>query len=147
MPDWPLAYDQLGLTLWYAGRQEEAIDSWHKMAMLEKDTARMKLEDRGLEAFRRGGVPAYTRVRVEAAKSGTHWAHAENDFDLAEWYFYAGPRELALQALKAKVARHEPGALQIAINPSYEDLHQDPGFLALLTRIGITLPRAIQNLY
>jgi DNA-binding winged helix-turn-helix (wHTH) protein/Tfp pilus assembly protein PilF/TolB-like protein len=142
MPDWSLAYDQLGLTLWYAGRQEEAIDSWRKMAMLEKDTARMKLEDRGLEAFRRGGVPAYAQVRIEAAKSGTHWAHAENDFDLAEWYFYAGSREQALQALAAKVARHDPSALQIAINPSYEDLHQDPRFLALLTRIGIALPRA-----
>jgi DNA-binding winged helix-turn-helix (wHTH) protein/Tfp pilus assembly protein PilF len=142
MPDWSLAYDQLGLTLWYAGRQDEAIDSWRKMAMLEKDTARVKLEDRGREAFRRGGVPAYAQVRIEAAKSGTHWAHAENDFDLAEWYFYAGSREQALQALEAKVARHEPGALQIAINPSYEDLHQDPRFLALLTRIGITLPRA-----
>jgi DNA-binding winged helix-turn-helix (wHTH) protein/Tfp pilus assembly protein PilF len=104
MPDWSLAYDQLGLTLWYAGRHEEVIDSWHKMAMLEKDTARMKLEDRGLEAFRRGGVPAYAQVRLEAAKSGARWAHAENDFDLAEWYVYAGSREQALQALEAKVA-------------------------------------------
>ena len=142
MPDWSLAYDQLGLTLWYAGRQEEAIDSWRKMAMLEKDTARVNLEDRGLEAFRRGGVPAYAKVRIDAAKSGIHWAHAENDFDLAEWYFYAGSREQALQALEAKVARHDHSALQIAINPSYEDLHQDPRFLALLSRIGIALPRA-----
>jgi hypothetical protein len=30
-----------------------AIDSWHKMAALENNTARMKLEDCGLEAFRR----------------------------------------------------------------------------------------------
>ncbi|HLX83389.1 MAG TPA: winged helix-turn-helix domain-containing protein [Terriglobales bacterium] len=141
MPDWSLAYDQLGLTLWYAGRQEEAIDSWRKMAILEKDTARIKLEDRGLQAFRRGGVPAYAQVRIDAAKSGTHWAHSENDFDLAEWYVYAGSREQSIQALEAKVARHDPGALQIAINPSYEDLHQDPRFLALLTRIGIALPR------
>jgi DNA-binding winged helix-turn-helix (wHTH) protein/Tfp pilus assembly protein PilF len=142
MPDWSLGYDRLGLTLWYAGRQEEAIDSWRKMAMLEKDTARIKLEDRGLQAFRRGGVPAYAQVRIEAAKSGTHWAHAENDFDLAEWYVYAGSREQAIQVLETKVARHDPGVLQIAINPSYDDLHEDPRFLALLTRIGISLPRA-----
>ena len=142
MPDWPLAYDQLGLTLWYAGRYTDAIDSWHKMATLEKDTARMKLEERGLEAFRRGGVPAYAQVRLAAAKSGTHWAHAENDFDLAEWYAYSGSREQALRSLEAKVARHDPGALQIAINPPFDDLHQDPRFLALLTRIGITLPRS-----
>jgi Tfp pilus assembly protein PilF/TolB-like protein len=142
MPGWSLAYDQMGLTQWYAGRHEEAIDSWRKMAMLEKDTARLKLEDRGLEALRRGGVAAYARVRIEAAKSGVHWAHAENDFDLAEWYVYAGLREQALQALETKVARHDPGALQIAINPPFDGLHQDLRFLALLSRVGLTLPRS-----
>jgi tetratricopeptide (TPR) repeat protein len=142
MPGWSLAYDQMGLTQWYAGRHEEAIDSWRKMAMLEKDTARLKLEDRGLEAFRRGGVAAYARLRIEAAKSGVHWAHAENDFDLAEWYVYAGLREQALQALETKVARHDPGALQIAINPPFDGLHQDLRFLALLSRVGLTLPRS-----
>jgi DNA-binding winged helix-turn-helix (wHTH) protein/Tfp pilus assembly protein PilF/TolB-like protein len=142
MPDWPLAYDQLGLTLWYAGRHTDAIESWRKMAMLEKDSARLDLENRGLEAFRRGGVPAYAQVRLEAAKSGTHWAHVENDFDLAEWYGYAGEREKSLAALEAKVARHDPSSLQIAINPPYDDLHQDPRFLALLARIGVSLPSA-----
>ena len=142
MPDWPLGYDQLGLTLWYAGRHEDAIETWRKMALLEKDKARLELENRGLEAFHRGGVPAYAQVRLDAAKSGTHWAHAENDFDLAEWYFYAGSREKTLTALEVKVARHDPSSLQIAINPSYDDLHQDPRFLALLTRIGVSLPRS-----
>jgi Tfp pilus assembly protein PilF/TolB-like protein len=142
MPDWPLAYDQLGVTLWYAGRYTEAIDSWRKMARIEKDTARLNLESRGLEAFRHGGVPAYAQVRLEAAKSGIHWAHAENDFDLAEWYVYAGSRERALRALEAKVARHEPGALQIAVNPPFDGLHQDPRFRALIARVGLSLPRS-----
>jgi hypothetical protein len=79
-------------------------------------------------------------VRLEAAKSGRHWAHAENDFDLAEWYVYAGERENALAALEAKVARHDPGSLQIALNPAFDDLHQTPRFLDLLTRIGTSLP-------
>lgn len=141
MPDWPLGYDQLGLTLWYAGRYPEAIDSWRKMALLEKDTARLTLEERGLEAFHRGGVPAYAQVRIEAAKSGAHWAHAENDFDLAEWYVYGGSREQALDALEADVARHDPKALQMAVNPPFDSLHQDPRFLALLARVGLSLPR------
>ncbi len=140
MPDWPLAYDQLGLTLWYSGRYTDAIEAWHKMALLEKDAARLDLENRGLEAFRRGGVPAYAQVRLDAAESGVHWAHAENDFDLAEWSFYAGLREKALIALETKVARHDPGSLQIAINPTYDNLHRDPRFLALLSHIGVSLP-------
>ena len=140
MPDWPLAYDQLGLTLWYAGRYADAIDSWRKMAMLEKDEGRLELENRGLEAFRHGGVSAYAQVRLDAARSGAHWAHTENDFDVAEWYIYAGFREKALAALEAKVARHDSGSLQIAINPSYDELHQDPRFLALLARVRLSLP-------
>ena len=141
MPEWPLAYDQLGATLWYAGQHAEAIDSWRKMAALEKDKARENLEERGIEAFRRGGVPAYAQVRIDAAKSGTRWAHAENDFDLAEWYTYAGSRQKAIEALEAKVAHHDPGALQMAINPPFDNLHNDPRFLALLARVGLSLPR------
>jgi len=140
MPDWSLAYDQLGATLWYAGRHTEAIASWHKMAVLEKDKARENLENRGLEAFRQGGVRAYAEVRIEAARSGTRWAHGENDFDLAEWYAYAGRPEEALEALEAKVARHEPGALQMAINPPFDSFHQDPRFLTLVARIGLHVP-------
>ena len=142
MPDWPLGYDQLGLTLWYAGRYTDAIDSWRKMATLEKDNTRLDMENRGLEAFRRGGVPAYAQVRLEAIKSGAHFAHAENDFDVAEWSVYAGHREDALAALGAKVARHDPSVLQMAVNPPYDELHQDPRFLALLARVGISLPHS-----
>jgi Tfp pilus assembly protein PilF len=142
MPEWPLAYDQLGLTLWYAGRYTEAINAWRKMASLEKDAARLNLEDRGMEAFRRGGVPAYAQVRIDAAKSGVHWLHAENDFDLAEWDVYAGLQEQALAALEAKVARRDPGALQMAVNPAFESLHQDPRFVALLSRVGLSVPRS-----
>jgi DNA-binding winged helix-turn-helix (wHTH) protein/tetratricopeptide (TPR) repeat protein len=146
MPEWPLAYDQLGDTLWYAGQHAEAIDSWRKMATLEKDGKRENLEDRGLEAFRRGGVPAYAQVRIQAAKSGIHWPHAENDFDLAEWYAYAGMREQALQALEAKVARHDPAALQIAISPPFDAFHHDPRFLALLARVGLRVPQTYPKL-
>ena len=92
------------------------------------------------EALRRGGVPAYAQIRLAGAKSGMHWAHPENDFDVAEWYVYAGSREQALAALEQKVDHHDPGALQIAVNPPFDDLHQDPRFLALLTRVGLSLP-------
>jgi tetratricopeptide (TPR) repeat protein len=139
MPDWPLAHDQRGWALWYSGRYEEAIAEWRSMALIEKDPARLALEDNGLEAFRRGGVPAYARVRLRAIHSGHAWAHP-NDFELAEWYLNAGDREKSLSEIKEMVDDHDPESLQLAVSPAYTNLHQDPLFLALLSRIGLTLP-------
>jgi DNA-binding winged helix-turn-helix (wHTH) protein/tetratricopeptide (TPR) repeat protein len=139
MPDWPLAHDQRGWLFWYAGKYEEAIGEWRLMAAMEKDAARMQLEDRGLEAFRHGGVPAYARVRLDAINSGAKWAHP-NDFDLAEWYTYAGDSARAIDALEQVAARHDSGALKIAVNPGYADLHQEARFQTLVARIGLRLP-------
>ncbi|MFB3815965.1 MAG: winged helix-turn-helix domain-containing tetratricopeptide repeat protein [Terriglobales bacterium] len=140
LPEWPLAHLELAWALWYAGRHEEAIAEWRHMALLEHDTARMELEDRGLSAFRRGGVPAYAKIRLDGLSRGAGWAHAENEFVAAEWYAYAGEADRAVAALEDMVAHREPDVLQMAVNPAYVSLHQDSRFLTLLSRVGLSLP-------
>ena len=94
-PNWTLAHDQNAWALWYAGRHDEAIREWLLMAELEQDEARIALERRGLEVFRRSGDLAYAELKLEAGKSKTPWAHP-NDFELAEWQLNAGEKRAAL---------------------------------------------------
>jgi DNA-binding winged helix-turn-helix (wHTH) protein/TolB-like protein len=142
MPDWPLAQDQRGWALWYAGRYDEAIAAWRSMALLEKDGDRLALENQGLLAFHRGGVPAYAQVRLQAIESRRRWAHP-NDFQPAEWYLIAGDRKDALSAIREMINQHDPEALQLAVSPAYTSLHNDPAFLTMLSRVGLALPRVI----
>jgi len=139
MPGWPLAYDQRGWAYWYAGRYAEAINDWHTMAFLEKDAARLHLEDQGLTAFRRGGVRAYARLRLAAIHSNTQWAHP-NDFLPAEWSLKAGDRSAAFRDIQEMVAKRDPDSLELAVSPAFEDLRGDPAFLALLRHAGLPLP-------
>lgn len=141
LPNRPLSFDQLGWAYWRSGRYLEAIASWRRMAQMENDSARLKLEDEGLEAFRRGGVTAYARVRLKAIESGSPLAHVPMDFVPAEWYSIAGEHDRAIGALEDMVAHHDPDALQIAVNWTYLPLHKDPRFAALLVQVGLNPPR------
>jgi len=138
-PEWPLARDQQAWTYWYGGQFEDAIASWHLMATMEKDTDRIALEDRGLQAFHQGGAPAYARARLQAIQSGHTWNHL-NDFEPGEWYLVAGDQQRALVAIRKLVDDHTPEALQLAVSPAYNNLHQNPEFLALIARVGLSLP-------
>lgn len=140
MPNWPPSYDQRAWAYWLAGRYEDAIADWRHMAQMENDTARMKLEDEGLEAFRRGGAAAYARVRVKTIQRGYPYSHAAMDFVPAEWYSIEGDYNSALTEVEKMVARHDPDALQLSVNPMLLPLHNHPRFVAALIRIGLNQP-------
>jgi DNA-binding winged helix-turn-helix (wHTH) protein/tetratricopeptide (TPR) repeat protein len=139
-PNWPNAHDSLAWMLFAAGQYQQAIAEWRLMAVLEKDWSRVRLEDEGLIAFRRGGIRAYAKVRLAACLAATKGVLHRNDFVLAEWYALAGEKDQAIAAMDTAVTSHDPLSLELAINPMYESLHHDPRYLALLTRIGLTLP-------
>ena len=141
MPNWPPSYDQRAWGYWFSGRYEDAIADWRRMAQMENDTARMQLEDEGLEAFHRGGPSAYARVRLKAIQSGQAFHHAAMDFVPAEWYSIEGDHDKALAEVEKMVSRHDPDALQLAVNPTLLPLHREPRFAAALIRIGLNQPK------
>lgn len=137
MPNWSLAHEQCALSDWARGDYEGAIAQWRQAAVLEKDTARIQLEDQGLKAFHRGGVSAVARLRLEAIRTGKGLSHQEQDFLPAEWYAYAGDRHRALDALEAMVKSRAASALQIADDPAYRSMHGEPRYVALVKSIGV----------
>jgi DNA-binding winged helix-turn-helix (wHTH) protein/TolB-like protein/Tfp pilus assembly protein PilF len=142
-PNSSFARDQLAWSLFDAGSYEEAIGVWRETAVREKDTARVALEDRGLAALHQGGPAAYAEVRVSAIQDHLEAATTHpDDFIPEEWYAYAGDRDQAIAALQETIRRHDPSAVHIAVNPMLENLHSDPRFLALVSRVGLSLPPA-----
>jgi tetratricopeptide (TPR) repeat protein len=141
VPDSPESHNQLGWAYFCSRRYDEALVEWGRMADLEKDSARIALEARGREAFHRGGILAYSRVRIDAIERRTpETTRHPNDFDPAEWYAFTGQRDKAINALQRVVAGHDGSAVLMAVNPMLDNLHDDPQFLALLHQVGLTLP-------
>jgi tetratricopeptide (TPR) repeat protein len=140
MPNWPLAHEQNALNLWNAGRYADAIAEWKLAAILEKNIDRVHLEEQGAEAFRTGGVVAYARLRLHAIATRKGISHEEEDFIPAQWHAYAGDWDQAMTGLEKMVAQHSQEALQVAADPAYFPLHNNPRFQSLLKSIGLPSP-------
>ena len=144
LPNLPLAHNTMAWTYFQAGRYHDAIEEWRQMAILQNDDERVRLEDKGLEVMRTRGIRAYAQLRLNAirTKRGTaQW----NDFIPAEWYACAGERDQALAQLQQLLGSHDRYILQIAVNPLYDSFHQDPRFLAILAKAGLTVPESLRG--
>ncbi|MDE1163369.1 MAG: winged helix-turn-helix domain-containing protein [Acidobacteriaceae bacterium] len=138
-PNAARAADSIANAEWNMGQYTDAIQEWHEMALKEGDHDRAVLEEQGLEAFRRGGVSAYARVRIQAIHDGKGIESHPNDFVLAEWYPVAGERQLALQSIHEAIDRHDTSMLSLAVLPNYSSLRNLPEFTALVKQAGLTL--------
>ena len=139
MPNWPLAHDQSAWAFWYAGRYEDAVQEWIRMAELDQDQLRLTLERRGLKTLKQQGTAAYSQLKLDAIEHSGTWNHP-NDFQPAEWQINAGKDTQAIASLTEMVRTHDPESLQFAASPAYQRLHGNPAFRALLTQIGLPQP-------
>jgi DNA-binding winged helix-turn-helix (wHTH) protein/TolB-like protein len=139
-PDSAHVRDAVANVDWADGRWLDAIAAWRQMAVMEDDGARVRMEDEGLEAYRHGGVRAYARIRLQAASDKAMKARHPNDFDLAEWYAYAGEDEKALSSMRQEIRDRDPQILNIGVFPAYDGLRPEPQFQALLQQLGLSLP-------
>jgi len=141
VPDSPESHNQLGWAYFCAKRYDEALSEWGRMAEMDKDPARIALEERGREAYHRAGIQAYALLRLQAIeRHAPETTRRGNDFDPAEWYAFTGQRDKAIASLQHVVADHDGGAVLLAVNPMLDSLHDDPRFQSLLHQVGLTLP-------
>ena len=139
-PDWAGTYDELAWGYWLSGHPEKAIAEWRRMAIMQKDADRIELENRGMQVFQRGGETAYAKLRLKAAIKRADKNPGDPDFQIAEWYAYAGDNENSLLQLRRMVENHDMRALEISVNPAYIPFHHDPRYQELLRRVGLPLP-------
>ena len=144
LPNLPIAHNTMAWVDFETKHYGEAVQEWRQMALLQNDSARVDLEDRGAEVLRTKGIRAYAVLRLEAIreKRGTRQV---NDFMPAEWYACAGEREKALAELERLAAANDPYILHVGVDPLYDSLHQEPRFVAMLSRAGLRVPSSLQH--
>lgn len=141
VPDSPESHNQLGWAYFCAKRYDEALSEWGQMAEMDKDPARIALEERGREAYHRGGIEAYALVRLVAIEQrAPETTRRGNDFDPSEWYAFTGQHDKAIASLQRVIQEHDGEAILLAVNPMLDSLHDDPRFQSLVHQVGLTLP-------
>lgn len=140
----PVAHDTLAWTYFNVGEYKNAIDEWREMALLQNDQARVQLEDKGLDALKKGGIRAYAQLHLEAIKS-QQGTTQKNDFVAADWDVCAGKYDEALAELEKSVSSHDRYSLALGVNPIYSSLRHDPRFLKLLSTVGVSPPASLEE--
>ena len=141
VPDSPESHNQLGWAYFVAKRYDEALAEWSRMAEMDKDSARISLEERGRDAYHRQGIQAYAMMRLEAIeRHAPETTRRGNDFDPAEWYAFTGQRDKAIAAIQRVIANRDGSAVLLAVNPMLDNLHDDARFVALLHQVGLAIP-------
>ena len=143
LPNLPIAHNTMAWVYFDTLHYEEAIGEWRQMALLQNDPVRVRLEERGLEVLRGNGVRAYAKLRLAAI--GTQGAGQVNDFNPAEWSACAGLHKEALDQLDRLAIANDPFILHVGVDPLFDSFHQDPRFVAILARSGVTVPPALRN--
>jgi hypothetical protein len=144
LPDLPIAHNTMAWVYFETRHYKEAIDEWRQMALLQNNSARVDLENRGMQVFRTKGIRGYAELRLEAIREKRGMGQV-NDFMPAEWYACAGKREETLAELDHLAAGNDPYMLHVGVDPLYDSFHQDPRFLAILARAGVTIPPSLRN--
>jgi len=144
LPNLPIAHNTMAWVFFETGHYKDAIDEWRQMALLQNDQARVDLETRGMETFRTKGIRAYAQLRLDAIQSKRGIGQV-NDFMPAEWYACAGKRDQAMAELERLAASQDPYMLHAGVDPLFDSFHQDPRFIALLAKSGLTVPPALQK--
>jgi len=145
VPDSPFTHNQLAWAYFAANRYNEALAQWQRMAEMEKDSARVALEQRGQRAFEQGGIVAYANVRLDAMEHHTiDTSRHPNDFVPAEWYAFVGQSDKALPLLQQMVNNHDGESVQLAVDTMFDNLHGDPRFRVLLHQVGLPQPNDLR---
>ena len=144
LPNLPVAHDTLAWTYFNAGEYRNAISEWRERALLQNDQARVQLEDKGLEALKKGGIRAYAQLHLEAIKSQQGTAQS-NDFIASEWDACVGKYDEALAELEKRVSSHDRYSLALGVNPIYSSMRHDPRFLKLLSTVGVSFPVSLEK--
>ena len=142
VPDSAYTHNQLAWAYFAANRYDEALAQWQRMAEMERDPARIALEERGRKAFQQGGIIAYANVRLDAMEHHTiDTTLHPNDFVPAEWYAFVGKLDKALPSLQQIVENRDGEAVGLAVDTMFDNLHTDPRFRALLNQVGLPQPK------
>ncbi len=133
-PTFENAHESLAYAYANKGMQEESIKEIEQLAISdgERDLAEaMKI------AYVRDGYKGALKSRLKHFKVRRSAGGHVNYWDEAWTHAQLGDKDLAVQALERAYAERED-ITDLGVNPSWETIRDDPRFLDLLHRVGLT---------
>lgn len=118
------------------GRWEDHLRAAETAARLTGDAGRLAEVQDAAAALAARGAPAMLRL-LYGRDRDRYAAGALPAFKLAQSAALAGDRRAALALLSTAVARGEPDAVGIKLEPALRPLHGDPAFAGLVRRLGL----------
>jgi hypothetical protein len=88
------------------------------------------------QAYQRGGDEAANFYLAKKNLAGILKQRQPDLWDLANAYVGAGMREEAMRVLFEGLSTHEPGLLQIRVDPDFDSIRKDPRYAELVRQIG-----------
>jgi DNA-binding winged helix-turn-helix (wHTH) protein/tetratricopeptide (TPR) repeat protein len=118
----------------FHGMHEQAIAEFIEMARIQNASPER------LSAFRKGydagGMKGYFRAWLEVQRERIDRGRI-SPFYLAQVYAFIGDRDRAFASLQRAREDHCLDVPALRSSPDFDDLRKDPGFVALLERIGL----------
>jgi DNA-binding winged helix-turn-helix (wHTH) protein/tetratricopeptide (TPR) repeat protein/TolB-like protein len=122
-------------SLWACGHEQQAIETWKRMAEVQHFPFGVELQDRGLKAWQSGGSKAYAQVILHAIQAGKIPDRFADPYDEALWDFAAGERKAALALIHQRFNEHNWAFLSDAEAPELVQLREDPEFQSMLNKV------------
>lgn len=123
----------MGICYHNKGMDGDAVKAYEKMLRSTGDQGSVAAVQ---SAFEQGGYKGFVQWRLKGLeeKARTHYVRPT---DLAELYAQLGDREHALALLEEGYRQHSPHVLFIQSNPSYDFLHAEPRYRAMIAKMSL----------
>jgi TolB-like protein/Tfp pilus assembly protein PilF len=128
-----LAHWGLGNAYDRKGMYKEAIAEWQKSFLIEGDQRSAELI---AQAYSRSGYNGAIRAWLgDLISQSTH--HYVSAFTVAELYARLGEKDHALEWLEKAYQTRDAQMVDVGTEPTFDFLHSDPRYAALLRRVGL----------
>jgi tetratricopeptide (TPR) repeat protein len=131
-----LAYDFLGQIMWKLNKPAEAFSAFGKANILNgvfnaAEMAEMR------KAYETAGLSAYLRKESELMQKYLAQGKYQSALQIALHYAAAGADSDALDWLEKAVQEHGTWLPELKVDATWDALHSQPRFVALLKKIGL----------
>lgn len=132
-PDNAALHEALGYAYWLKGMEKEAAQEWETSRQL----AGGKGSARALhQAFERGGLRAVFELQLSQLRKKAARKYV-SPLELASIYACLKRKDEALHYLEEAHQEHAPWLVRIQSDPSFDFLHADPRYQAIVKKMGL----------
>jgi TolB-like protein len=114
------------------GEGLKAVEALQKTMLLDTSTAKYANEIK--EIYNQSGINGLLNFLIELQLTNSTPSY----YTLAAFYALLDKKEKALGCLEKALEENDPQILRIYSNPNFDNLHSEPGFVALIKKMGFS---------